>query len=50
MEDAFIRKKQPYNLDAEQSVIGSMIMDRDAIVDGYTYEGRFLQCTECDSV
>ena len=33
MEDAFIRKKQPYNLDAEQSVIGSMIMDRDAIVD-----------------
>lgn len=33
MEDAYIRKKQPYNLDAEQSVIGSMIMDRDAIVD-----------------
>ncbi len=33
MEEAYIRKKQPYNLDAEQSVIGSMIMDRDAIVD-----------------
>lgn len=33
MEDAYIRKKQPYNLEAEQSVIGSMIMDRDAIVD-----------------
>jgi replicative DNA helicase len=33
MEDAYIRKKLPYNLDAEQSVIGSMIMDRDAIVD-----------------
>lgn len=33
MEDAYIRRKQPYNLDAEQSVIGSMIMDRDAIVD-----------------
>lgn len=33
MEDAYIRKKQPYNMEAEQSVIGSMIMDRDAIVD-----------------
>lgn len=31
MEDAYIRKKQPYNMEAEQSVIGSMLMDRDAI-------------------
>jgi replicative DNA helicase len=33
MEDAYIRKKPPYNIEAEQSVIGSMLMDRDAIVD-----------------
>ncbi len=33
MEDAFARKKLPYNLDAEKSVIGSMLMDRDAIVE-----------------
>ena len=32
-EDAFARKKLPYNLDAEKSVIGSMLMDRDAIVE-----------------
>ncbi len=31
MEDAYIRKKQPYNMEAEQSVLGSMLMDRDAI-------------------
>ncbi len=33
MEDSYVTKKQPYNSDAEKSVIGSMIMDRDAIVD-----------------
>ena len=33
MEDAFVKRKLPYNLDAEKSVIGSMLMDRDAIVD-----------------
>lgn len=32
MDEAFIKKIQPHNLEAEQSVIGSMIMDRDAIV------------------
>ncbi len=33
MEDSYVTKKKPYNTDAEKSVIGSMIMDRDAIVD-----------------
>jgi replicative DNA helicase len=33
MEDSFVKKKLPYNTDAERSVIGSMIMDRDAIVE-----------------
>ena len=32
MDEAFIKKIQPHSLEAEQSVIGSMIMDRDAIV------------------
>lgn len=35
MEDGYILKKPPYNKDAEQAVIGSMLMDRDAIVDVY---------------
>jgi replicative DNA helicase len=33
MEEAFIKKIQPNNIEAEKSVIGSMIMDRDAIVE-----------------
>lgn len=32
MEDALIKRIMPNSLEAEQSVIGSMIMDRDAIV------------------
>lgn len=32
MEEALIKKIQPHSAEAEQSVIGSMIMDRDAIV------------------
>ncbi len=31
MEESLIKKVQPHNIEAEQSVIGSMIMDRDAI-------------------
>lgn len=33
MEDAYVKKKLPYNLAAEKSVIGAMLMNRDAIVD-----------------
>lgn len=33
MDEAFIKKIQPNNIEAEKSVIGSMIMDRDAIVE-----------------
>ena len=32
MDEAFIKKVQPHSAEAEQSVIGSMIMDRDAII------------------
>lgn len=49
MEDAFARKKLPYNLDAEKSVIGSMLMDRDAIVeasDMLTKEDFYYVSTE----
>ena len=31
MDEAFIKKVQPNSPEAEQSVIGAMIMDRDAI-------------------
>ncbi|MDE5778120.1 MAG: replicative DNA helicase [Lachnospiraceae bacterium] len=33
MDEAVIKKIQPNNLEAEQAVIGSMLMDRSAIVD-----------------
>lgn len=32
MDEAFIKKIKPHSAEAEQSVIGSMIMDRDAII------------------
>lgn len=32
MDEAFIKKILPHNVEAEQSVIGSMIMDKDAII------------------
>lgn len=32
MEEALIKRIQPHSIEAEQSVIGSMIMDRDAII------------------
>ena len=32
MDEAFIKKVQPNSPEAEQSVIGAMIMDRDAIL------------------
>ena len=32
MEEALIKRVMPNSLEAEQSVVGSMIMDRDAIV------------------
>lgn len=32
MDEAFIKKILPHSLEAEQSVIGSMIMDKDAII------------------
>ena len=32
MEEALIKRIMPNNLEAEQSVIGSMIMDREAVI------------------
>ena len=32
MEEALVKRIMPHSLEAEQSVIGSMIMDRDAIM------------------
>lgn len=32
MDEALIKKIQPHNLEAEKSVIGSMLMDRDAVM------------------
>ena len=32
MEEALIKRIMPNNLEAEQSVIGSMLMDREAII------------------
>ena len=34
MEEALIKRVLPHSVEAEQSVIGSMIMDRDADHDG----------------
>ena len=38
MEEAVIKRIPPHNIEAERAVIGSMIMDRDAI----------LVCSEID--
>ena len=32
MEEALVKRVMPNSLEAEQSVIGSMIMDREAII------------------
>lgn len=32
MEEALIKRIMPNNLEAEQSVIGAMIMDREAVI------------------
>lgn len=45
MDETSIKRIQPHNIEAEQSVIGSMIMDRDAIVvvsDMLTKEDFYL--------
>ena len=32
MEEALVKRVPPHSIEAEQSVIGSMLMDRDAII------------------
>ena len=34
MEEALIKRVLPHSLEAEQSVIGSMLMDREAVIAG----------------
>ncbi len=45
IDENFIKRIQPHNEDAERSVLGSMIMDRDAIVEaeGILVSGDFYQ-------
>ena len=40
MEEALVKRIMPHSLEAEQSVIGSMIMDRDAILTASEQIGR----------
>ena len=40
MEEALVKRIMPNSLEAEQSVIGSMIMDKDAIVTARTSTTR----------
>ena len=32
MEDTLVKRVLPHSIEAEQSVIGSMLMDRDAVI------------------
>ena len=32
MDEALLKRVQPHSLEAEQSVIGAMLMDRDAVI------------------
>ena len=45
IDENFIKRIQPHNEDAERSVLGSMLMDRDAIVEaeGILVSGDFYQ-------
>ena len=48
MEEAVIKRIPPHNIEAERAVIGSMIMDRDAILvcsEMLTYL-RFMDSTD----
>lgn len=38
MDEALIKKVQPHSPEAEESVIGAMIMDRDTIADVITFK------------
>ena len=44
MEEALIKRVLPHSLEAEQSVIGSMLMDREAVIAAseIIYRKRFL--------
>ena len=48
MEEALIKRVMPHNIEAEQSVIGSMLMDKEAIMvaseimTGEDFEARMV--------
>ena len=56
MEEALVKRVLPHSVEAEQSVIGSMLMDRDAIIAASeivvadrsrTTAGQTLHITHC---
>jgi len=42
MDEAILKRVLPHSLEAEQSVIGSMIMDREAIVVASEYAEKIF--------
>ena len=46
MEEALVKRIMPHSLEAEQSVIGSMIMDRDAILTASEQQIGRASCRE----
>ena len=42
MEEALIKRTMPNSLEAEQSVIGSMIVDKDAILSWLRFSTRMI--------
>ena len=42
MEEALIKRIPPHSIEAEQSVIGAMLLDRDAMIFNRSSMGLFL--------
>ena len=47
MEEALIKRILPHSIEAEQSVIGSMILDRDAILIRNNMASSLMQWWNC---
>ena len=51
MEETLIKRVLPHSIEAEQSVIGSMLMDREAVIAASEIiTGRFLSAAVRDHV
>ena len=42
MEEALIKRVMPHSIEAEQSVVGAMLMDKDAITTSSVHTGLYL--------